>query len=1581
MRFKKGLGLLEGSARYSVFLFCCSLVSGFGDIVVTTLDDAGPGSLREAITNALDGDVISFDEQLSGGVIHITEAYPRIRQDIIIDGSSLTLAVTIDAGGQSRIFSNATAQSIVIRGLHLINGFETSGGAISNSGTLLCESCVFQGNIARRWGGAIYSSGSLTLSNCTLTENRASVLGAAIHLNETEATLRHCTVVRNGVSGREDQFAGNSRVASLTAFRPFKFERSCGYFLFNSIVSQNFNDLRPDRLEGRDIDESDILNPLQEGNLIGVDPFLAPLRNYGGSLPCMIPILTSPAIDSGLDLGVGLDQRGASRLVGTSPDIGAVEVGGLPEFDVSPLENPVVTLTEDRDEYFEDGENLSLREAVARASAGAEITFAANLAGQTIGLERGRLTFLRDLSVFGNGLEEPIVVSGLQQNRIFFIEAGVNVSIRDLIIENGFVDLDLSEPFQLFSESGGGIFNAGNLLLARCVLRGNQAPGNGGGVFSRFGGSCEIDECSFDRNIAGRNGGGACLNAEGAVRRSTFTRNMTEDQTFTSSNGGGLFFNGRGLTELEPRISNCTFFANSAGRGGGFVAFGVNVAHCTVVGNSARVSSGGAVVSSTIKHSIITNNDAPDTPDISLNSDGQSVNNLIEEDAKLGQLQNNGGVTETFELLAGSPAIDPQDGEIPALVERDQRGYFRTIGATADIGAFEFSSSPFPRLDRPVVTSGIDEFKQVSEVDLENLTLREAITFSLPETVITFSEALSNSAIAFTNGEIEIHHSLTIDGQSPSGFQRLDAELSSRHFRVPLGRELKLKNLRLENGFVRSPDSDPFEIFDISDINRRELAGGSIFSLGDLAIDNCEFIACQSGVSGGAIGINGSLDIRDSVFEDCHAGVSGEVFGGVSGGAIWIASRRENLVIRGSRFEGNFCEGERTSQGGAIWFSYQDSQSFEVEEVDPVDIDTCFFVGNVADEGGAIFGTGSNFLEIKRTNFVDNRGSSTLLIEEYRNRDNTPTLTFENCLWDGNLGRSSFSTYQPIDFGSRNSVFRHCTFNDSPRLRLIPFTEEEEFLTRSQTAVFLNCLITHPRLVSSDEGNPNNAGNYEGPETRLSPLGSYGGRWPTLVPLPGSQGLDIGVNEVSAFDQRGFSRGDEVLPDAGAVERRLDGGDPDSFDALEVTVSGDPLAWDGDLNNLSLRQAMSLIRPDGLITIGSDLTGQTIDLERGTLRVVGEFTISGSALRFDSGAVPVMEILHGGNLTLRGALLAGASEPNNISGRLSLENCEVRSNAVFPMRTLFQVDGEIKAVDCHFEDNSGYSGVVKIFGVGSGEFERCSFFRNRGVLGGALCNQSFVTMTIRSCTFSQNEGEVGGAIHSRRPVSIEQSTIVSNSAEFRGGGVSIVGSGHVIVNSVISLNTSPDDPQVTTPDAFENENFLGGNPQLLPAGFFGGTTMTMPPLQISPVIDAGLASSLTEDQRGFERVVGAAIDYGAAEFQGREFEFSLAFDLDSDGDGLSNALEQMLRRDPTVAEASSPYDLRVLNDGTISLGYDSSFDDLVRFEVTRSDDLVNFETMLIDNTNGPLITDDGFLRVRDEREEKRAFYRIEVFRR
>lgn len=1549
--------------------------ASYGDVTVQNLDDTGPGSLRDAIENAPDGETINFDPSLAGGVIilknsNFTIGNFVIRQSLVIDGSALGDAIVLDGNGNSRIFNVASTGSLILRGMELTNGLGRGGGAIASGGSLECESCTFYDNISTGntgesgFGGAIFSEGPVTLKNCTLTRNRGDRSGGGIHMVGAAATITHCTIVQNGVEQVADRGRNrNFGVGGLSA------DNGGSYFVTNSIICQNYDDFELNRVEGEDIDPGTMSPEPPAGNLIGIDPFLSPLGDYGGPTLTMVPITGSPAIDGGEDAGLESDQRGAGRFFGSSSDSGAVELGGFPGSEVSSIQDPVVTLAGDRADFSGASSGLSLREAIVRSVAGSTITFAPSLSGQTISLTLGELVLRRKLEIKGDGLANPVILSGSDQSRVFYVEAEVDVALGDLAIEDGFVGYNIVTS-DSYSLGGGAIFSAGELVMTRCSIK-NSSAITGGGLFARLESRCLIDRCTFEGNEAGRDGGGGFLRGEVEVRNSTFAGNLAARDGF--GKGGGLHVSV--FNPISQVISTSTFFGNSARTGGGVYLTSGEMTQCTVIGNTGIGSAGGVDVNFSVgnprpilSYSIVAGNQAPTDPDVSQERVLVLPNNLIGGEPMLGPLQDNGGPTATMIPLAGSPAINPEGGRTGEPYETDQRGYFRTIAGIADLGAVEAASEPFPqRLLSPVVTSGGDGFRQMAALDLENFSLREAVAYSAPGALITFSDQLPQSGLSLTGGEIEIPHALTIDGEKGGGRYLLDAQLNSRHFRVPAGRELRLENLRLENGFAD-------KVGDVSEVEEdeivaNELAGGSVFAVGDLVVNGCEFISCRSYVNGGAIGAAGRLEVSESVFEGCLAG--GE------GGAIWAFSESENVTIRGTRFEFNRCvglaSGFRFENGGALSITLMESV-FELED--------CYFFRNQADTAGAIYLTAARS-RIVDTSFVSNRGQSAPSLGGRFNSGffPLPDVSFENCTWHDNRNLEGPVSEGSVSFMGGSTSYVHCTIDD-------PWRDREFAITEASSSIYINCLVSNPVHVAGQGGNPASMGNYEGPLARLSPPGLYGSRWPIQVPLPGSSALDIGVATDLEFDQRGLSRSVGLFPDAGAVERSTTGSDPGDLTDLEVTLAGDPAIWNGNLDELSLRHAMALAAPGSTITLGDEFGGNSINLTRGSLFVSTTLVIDGptdSRFRLDPGSERLVQVAAGGDLTLRRATLAHLSQNILVAGLLRLDQCDVRSNTGEYVPGLFFVTGEMHATDCHFEGNgsSGDFGVCVFFSPSSGVFNRCSFIDNTSNLSGAIVALSGSlnvprSLVIRSSTFSGNQGRVGAAINSFIPTVIDQSTIVSNRAL---GGVSLVGDGHEILNSVIALNESRDGSQITTPEAFEASNFLSGDPLLSSPGYFGGETMTMPPLDGSPVMDQGQITSLLTDQRGLPRTVGLSADLGAVEYQGRAEEFSLTFDLDSDRDGVTNGLEQALGRSPALADSGSPFDLVVHRNGTISTGYDDTFADLVVFKVTRSEDLVNFDTVVISNEVEAISAENGVLFLEDEREKSRYFYRVEVTRR
>lgn len=279
----------------------------------------------------------------------------------------------------------------------------------------------------------------------------------------------------------------------------------------------------------------------------------------------------------------------------------------------------------------------------------------------------------------------------------------------------------------------------------------------------------------------------------------------------------------------------------------------------------------------------------------------------------------------------------------------------------------------------------------------------------------------------------------------------------------------------------------------------------------------------------------------------------------------------------------------------------------------------------------------------------------------------------------------------------------------------------------------------------------------------------------------------------------------------------------------------------------SLRESIANSIPDRTITFSPNLSGATITLTSGSLSVTQNIAIDGSA--------PSRSVTISGN---------GASGIFNVDGA-----------AIASLKGLAMVNG------------NAYDGGAVYGAPGTSmTLNGCTMSGNLAVEGGALLNDG--AMTLIQCTLANNSGSYGGAMQCRGTTLISQSTLSANSGYYGGGGLWIGFAAVTVSNSIVSGNFAPggtptniDIENVSGPLTFSGANiaqFIAGtafsgqtpifsDPMLQPLGDYGGPLQTMLPLQSSPAIDAAVANSISVDERGFARSVGAGPDIGAVEFQ------------------------------------------------------------------------------------------------------------------
>ncbi len=311
-----------------------------------------------------------------------------------------------------------------------------------------------------------------------------------------------------------------------------------------------------------------------------------------------------------------------------------------------------------------------------------------------------------------NGLpaiHSPIVIKGngafisranvQDRFRLFYIDLGGDLTLRDLTLSGGYAFNPL-DPGDLWTNSGGAIYNLGTLTITRTVIRGNNANniGEGGGILN--GGTLTMTSSTLEENEDGMNtihGGAALYNAGNAAYAtlisSTISRNgllAEQDAIWTdgnlsmtnstiSGNGG----DGINLDFGEAHLDYVTIAFNArAGMSG--------VSGHWYVTNSLLVSNGSGDCSPNLPLSI------PQLSNI-MDSDG-SCGGLTAPaaDIRLAPLGLYGGPNMTHALGAGSAALDrvdplPDTSQSPTCIPTDQRSRQRPFGPGCDLGAFEYS--------------------------------------------------------------------------------------------------------------------------------------------------------------------------------------------------------------------------------------------------------------------------------------------------------------------------------------------------------------------------------------------------------------------------------------------------------------------------------------------------------------------------------------------------------------------------------------------------------------------------------------------------------------------------------------------------------------------------------------------------------------------------------------------------------------------------------------------------------------------------------------------------------------------------
>ena len=194
------------SPRANQGLLAVSSASPANIIVVTNTNDSGPGSLRDALAVANDGDTI--DATGVSGTILLTSSELQITHAVTINGPGAG-NLALDGDFHFRVLENF-ASDVTISDLTITNGFSADnngGGGILNHGELtLSDSIVSNSSVADnngQGGGVSNNPGAtLTVTGSAINGNYACCGGAGGGIfgdDDATVTVINSTINGNGV--------------------------------------------------------------------------------------------------------------------------------------------------------------------------------------------------------------------------------------------------------------------------------------------------------------------------------------------------------------------------------------------------------------------------------------------------------------------------------------------------------------------------------------------------------------------------------------------------------------------------------------------------------------------------------------------------------------------------------------------------------------------------------------------------------------------------------------------------------------------------------------------------------------------------------------------------------------------------------------------------------------------------------------------------------------------------------------------------------------------------------------------------------------------------------------------------------------------------------------------------------------------------------------------------------------------------------------------------------------------------------------------------------------------------------------
>jgi predicted outer membrane repeat protein len=548
----------------------------FGRAVTDFTDGEGsastPGTLRHALTNAVNGDIITFIGATAGTTtITLESPLPEITKSLTIEGNGVTLtraASWTAISDTSRLLGiNGATAEVVVRRVHFKDSLALrSGGAIYSNANLTLESCIFSGNrvtASDAYGGALYSSYTLTLRGCTIYGNTSNYRGGAVYFSSSGTLILTGNLFygNTAASGYPAVYSSGTVTASYnvvdvafgTADTQAGWDAGTGDTAISAALPVSGTSFRllyeseaGDKLPGTlpaDYPDTDFYgNPIhgdgaagavQAGTEQGAGYYYLE-TSVNSSLRGNVTVNSPPDADGCYPAGSSITANSNSKysfgywLVNGVKTTTATLSLSAHSWIQAVFINPLVT-------DFTDGPGSAstpgtLRHALTNAQDGDIITFIGVTAGTTtIALESPLPEITTGLTIEGNGVTLTRAASWTAaDSQLLVTYSPAEVLIRRVHFKDG-----------LATRDGGAIYNnGGTLTLESCIFSGNRVMtlstsyyGNGGGAICSNN-TLTIRGCTFYGNTSNYRGGAVYFSSSGTL---TLTGNLFYGNTAASS--------------------------------------------------------------------------------------------------------------------------------------------------------------------------------------------------------------------------------------------------------------------------------------------------------------------------------------------------------------------------------------------------------------------------------------------------------------------------------------------------------------------------------------------------------------------------------------------------------------------------------------------------------------------------------------------------------------------------------------------------------------------------------------------------------------------------------------------------------------------------------------------------------------------------------------------------------------------------------------------------------------------------------------------------------------------------------------